>query len=171
MLKVKDQIELHIMLQKIMKLKLQAMLEKPGSIPKRLKDSSDSLIKLPNLKKLTDFMDMLKPSETTFKKSTTVLTSTTLSLNQDFTLLNLSSTTLKKKLLSLKMLNSLGKKPSQLMKLRNQDTALSLGLDLLSSKTLNTKLITPERSLNNTSKFLTSPQLGKTKSREELNST
>ena len=95
------------------------MLEKPGSIPKRLKDSSDSLIKLPNLKKLTDYMDMLKLSETTFKKSTTVLTSTTLSLNQDFTLLNLSSTTLKKKLLSLKMLNSLGKKPSQLMKLRN----------------------------------------------------
>ncbi len=95
------------------------MLEKPGSIPKRLKDSSDSLTKPPNLKKLTDFMDMLKPSETTFKKSTTVLTSTTLSLNQDFTLLNLSSTTLKKKLLSLKMLNSLGKKPSQLMKLRN----------------------------------------------------
>jgi len=95
------------------------MLEKPGSIPKRLKDSSDSLIKLPNLKKLTDFMDMLKPSETTFKKSTTVLTSTTPSLNQDFMLLNLSSTTLKKKLLSLKMLNSLGKKPSQLMKLRN----------------------------------------------------
>jgi len=95
------------------------MLEKPGSIPKRLKDSSVSLTKLPNLKKLTDFMDMLKPSETMFKKSTTVLTSTTLSLNQDFTLLNLSSTTLKKKLLSLKMLNSLGKKPSQLMKLRN----------------------------------------------------
>jgi len=95
------------------------MLEKPGSIPKRLKDSSVSLTKLPNLKKLTDFMDMLKLSETTFKKSTTVLTSTTLSLNQDFTLLNLSSTTLKKKLLSLKMLNSLGKKPSQLMKLRN----------------------------------------------------
>jgi len=54
------------------------MLEKPGSIPKRLKDSSVSLTKLPNLKKLTDFMDMLKPSETTFKKSTTVLTSTTL---------------------------------------------------------------------------------------------
>ena len=97
----------------MMKLKLFLMLKKPGLIPMKLKDSSVSLTKL------TDFMDMLKPSETTFKKSTTVLTSTTLSLNQDFTLLNLSSTTLKKKLLSLKMLNSLGKKPSQLMKLRN----------------------------------------------------
>ena len=103
----------------MMKLMMLTVLVKPGSKPKRLKDSSVFLTKLPNLKKLTDYMDMLKLSETTFKKSTTVLTSTTLSLNQDFTLLNLSSTTLKKKLLSLKMLNSLGKKPSQLMKLIN----------------------------------------------------
>ena len=77
-------------------------LEKPGSIHKRLKNFSVFSKKLPIPKKLIDLMDMLNHSTTTFRKFTTVLTSTTTFLSQDFTLLNLSSTTLNTKLHSLK---------------------------------------------------------------------
>lgn len=146
-------------------------LEKPGSTPKRHKNSSDFSKKLPIPQKLIDLMDMLKHSTTTFKKSTTVLTSTTMFLSQDFTPLNLSSTTLNTKLHSLNKLNKLGKMLPPPIKLNNSITALRTGLKLTSSKTSTTNLNTPERFSNNTSLFPTFLHLGKTKSKEELSST
>ena len=146
-------------------------LEKPGPIPNRHKNSSDFSKKLPTLQKLIDLMDMLNHSTTTLRKSTTVLTSTTMFLRQDFTPLNLSSTTLNTKLHSLKKLLKLGKKLPPPNKLNNSITTLRTGLKLTSSKTSTTKLNKPERLPNNTLLFQTFPHLGKTKFKEELNST
>jgi len=153
------------------KLNMLDKLDMPGQTPKKPKNSSEFLKKLPVLKKLVDLMDMLKQSNTTFKKFTMVLTSTTMFLNQDFTLLNLNSTTSNTKLNSLKKLDKLGKMLLLLPKLINSITVLSLGHKLTSSKTYTTNLNILERFSNNMSLFPTFPNLGKTISEEELNST
>lgn len=120
-------------------------LEKPGSIQQRLKNFSEFSKELPILKKLTDFMIMLKHSTTTLQKFTTVLTSTTMFLSQDFTQLSLSSTTLNTKLHSLKKLDKLGKMLPPPTKLSNSITALRIGHKPTSSKTSTTKLNKPEK--------------------------
>ncbi len=150
----------------MMKLNLLLILVKTGSIRKRLNISLKSLQMVWHLKKVTDFKVMLKHSTKMFNKFTTGLTSTIISLSQNFTRLNLS-----KKLISLKKLNKPGTMPPQLMRLTYSDTVLSLGLDLMSLESLNKKLIPLEEFLKNTSKFPTLQHHGKTKSREGLNLT
>ena len=72
---------------------------------------------------------------------------------------------------SFKMLGKLGQKLTPPNKLRFSKQALKIGHKPPSSETSSKKLIKLKKFSNNTSLFLTSLNLGKTKSKEELNST
>jgi len=146
-------------------------LDTTGWTPRRLKNSSDYLTMLPIPQKLKDLMHMDKPSITTSKAFKTVLISTTVSLKQDFMLLKLSSTTLSKTLNSYNKLRELGIMPPPLNKLKLLERALILGEILMKLNNSTINLRRPDKLLSNTFKFPTFLLLGKTKSKEELNST